>query len=64
MKNTTTTNAGAATTAQKRSYLSNAKSLVAKSPEWLLASFNSRNGHETTWSVRINRAVLRRAKLI
>lgn len=48
----------------KKQFLANCKDLVVTNPGWLLESYNNPNGHETKWSVKIKRAVLKRNGLI
>jgi hypothetical protein len=44
----------------KKQFLQNVKHLAKTDPAWLLRSYHTPNGCETTWSIRIVRAVLKR----
>lgn len=49
---------------RKKEFLFNCKDICKTNKNWLLISYNNKNGHETYWSIRIKRAVLKRAGMI
>ena len=48
----------------KKEYLESCKRIAQSDPHWLLLSHNTPNGYETSWSVKIKSAVLKRVGMI